>query len=129
MDPAFDVASWYSLQPEQPYTVALGVCISQPCVPWKGGADYCRYYRECGRTKPGGSSGGSGGLAVNDFLAVRCCLSHHCCLEQVRRLGCLLERLPQSPVLCVDGTPECKCCGPAKWAVLSFSSAWGPQLI
>uniref|UniRef100_A0A4W2ITE9 Phospholipase A2 n=1 Tax=Bos indicus x Bos taurus TaxID=30522 RepID=A0A4W2ITE9_BOBOX len=37
----------------------------------------------------------------------RCCLSHHCCLEQVRRLGCLLERLPQSPVLCVDGTPEC----------------------
>ncbi|XDB57245.1 hypothetical protein ABFV05_010861 [Capra hircus] len=37
----------------------------------------------------------------------RCCLSHHCCLEQVRRLGCLLERLPQSPVLCVDGTPQC----------------------
>uniref|UniRef100_A0A2K6EWC2 Otoconin 90 n=1 Tax=Propithecus coquereli TaxID=379532 RepID=A0A2K6EWC2_PROCO len=26
----------------------------------------------------------------------RCCLSHHCCLEQVRRLGCLLERLPRS---------------------------------
>ncbi|KAM5211423.1 otoconin-90 isoform 2-T7 [Hipposideros larvatus] len=37
----------------------------------------------------------------------RCCLSHHCCLEQVRRLGCLLERLPQSPVVCVDGVPKC----------------------
>ncbi|KAM9050337.1 otoconin-90 [Megaptera novaeangliae] len=37
----------------------------------------------------------------------RCCLSHHCCLEQVRRLGCLLERLPRSPVVCVDGTPKC----------------------
>ncbi|XP_061027716.1 otoconin-90 [Eubalaena glacialis] len=37
----------------------------------------------------------------------RCCLSHHCCLEQVRRLGCLLERLPRSPVVCVDGTSKC----------------------
>ncbi|XP_065758675.1 otoconin-90 [Muntiacus reevesi] len=37
----------------------------------------------------------------------RCCLSHHCCLEQVRKLGCLLERPPQPPVLCVDGTPKC----------------------
>ncbi|XP_029079059.1 otoconin-90 [Monodon monoceros] len=37
----------------------------------------------------------------------RCCLSHHCCLEQVRRLDCLLERLPRSPVVCVDGTPKC----------------------
>ncbi|XP_014643514.1 PREDICTED: otoconin-90 [Ceratotherium simum simum] len=37
----------------------------------------------------------------------RCCLSHHCCLEQVRRLGCLPERLPQSPVVCVDGAPKC----------------------
>ncbi|XP_059758394.1 otoconin-90 [Balaenoptera ricei] len=37
----------------------------------------------------------------------RCCLSHHCCLEQMRRLGCLLERLPRSPVVCVDGTPKC----------------------
>ncbi|XP_011221214.2 otoconin-90 [Ailuropoda melanoleuca] len=37
----------------------------------------------------------------------RCCLSHHCCLEQVRRLGCLLERLPRSPVECVDGTAKC----------------------
>ncbi|XP_045416838.1 otoconin-90 [Lemur catta] len=37
----------------------------------------------------------------------RCCLSHRCCLEQVRRLGCLLERLPRSPVVCVDRTPKC----------------------
>uniref|UniRef100_A0A8D1WYJ8 Otoconin-90 n=1 Tax=Sus scrofa TaxID=9823 RepID=A0A8D1WYJ8_PIG len=37
----------------------------------------------------------------------RCCWFHHCCLEQVRRLGCLLERLPPSPVMCVDGTPKC----------------------
>ncbi|XP_037658545.1 otoconin-90 [Choloepus didactylus] len=37
----------------------------------------------------------------------RCCLSHHCCLEQVRRLGCLLERLPQMSVVCVDHTPTC----------------------
>nr|XP_044636133.1 otoconin-90 [Equus asinus] len=37
----------------------------------------------------------------------RCCFSHHCCLEQVRRLGCLLERLSPSPVLCVDGAPRC----------------------
>ncbi|EHB17210.1 Otoconin-90 [Heterocephalus glaber] len=37
----------------------------------------------------------------------RCCLSHHCCLEQVRRLGCLLEKRPRSEVLCVDHTPKC----------------------
>nr|XP_017515636.2 otoconin-90 [Manis javanica] len=37
----------------------------------------------------------------------RCCLSHHCCLEQVGRLGCLLERLPQAPAVCVDHTPKC----------------------
>ncbi|XP_053064637.1 otoconin-90 [Acinonyx jubatus] len=37
----------------------------------------------------------------------RCCFSHHCCLEQVRRLGCLLERLPRSPAECVDGTAKC----------------------
>ncbi|XP_021562747.1 otoconin-90 [Carlito syrichta] len=37
----------------------------------------------------------------------RCCLSHHCCLEQVRRLGCLPERLPRSAVVCVDHTPKC----------------------
>ncbi|XP_037369989.1 otoconin-90 [Talpa occidentalis] len=37
----------------------------------------------------------------------RCCLNHHCCLEQVRRLGCLLERLPPSPVVCVGRKPKC----------------------
>ncbi|XP_066122482.1 otoconin-90 [Saccopteryx bilineata] len=37
----------------------------------------------------------------------RCCLSHHCCLRQVRRLGCPLEKLPRSPVLCADGAPKC----------------------
>ncbi|XP_060058370.1 otoconin-90 [Erinaceus europaeus] len=37
----------------------------------------------------------------------RCCFSHHCCLDQVRRLGCQLEKLPPSPVACVDGAPKC----------------------
>ncbi|KAM5315098.1 otoconin-90 [Glossophaga mutica] len=37
----------------------------------------------------------------------RCCWAHHCCLQQVRRLGCLLERLPRSPVGCTDGAPKC----------------------
>ncbi|KAM6171864.1 otoconin-90 [Erethizon dorsatum] len=37
----------------------------------------------------------------------RCCVSHHCCLEQVRRLGCLPGRRPRSTVLCVDSTPKC----------------------
>uniref|UniRef100_A0A8C7AS83 Otoconin-90 n=1 Tax=Neovison vison TaxID=452646 RepID=A0A8C7AS83_NEOVI len=37
----------------------------------------------------------------------RCCFSHHCCVEQVRQLGCLLGRLPRSPVLCVDGRAKC----------------------
>ncbi|XP_054980443.1 otoconin-90 [Sorex araneus] len=37
----------------------------------------------------------------------RCCFSHHCCLKQVRRLGCLPERLPPSRVVCEDSTPKC----------------------
>uniref|UniRef100_A0A8D2D3C0 Otoconin-90 n=1 Tax=Sciurus vulgaris TaxID=55149 RepID=A0A8D2D3C0_SCIVU len=37
----------------------------------------------------------------------RCCLSHHCCLERVRRLGCVLGRLPASPVVCMDHTVKC----------------------
>ncbi|XP_073923053.1 otoconin-90 [Castor canadensis] len=37
----------------------------------------------------------------------RCCLSHHCCLEQVRRLGCLQLSHPRSAVVCVDGAPKC----------------------
>ena len=59
-DPAFDVASWYSLQPEQPYTVALGVCISQPCVHWKGVAGYCRHYRGVGELSLEGVLGVAG---------------------------------------------------------------------
>ncbi|XP_059529050.1 otoconin-90 [Myotis daubentonii] len=37
----------------------------------------------------------------------RCCWSHHCCLQQVGRLGCQRGRLPQPPVMCVDGAPKC----------------------
>ncbi|XP_049621541.1 otoconin-90 [Suncus etruscus] len=37
----------------------------------------------------------------------RCCFSHHCCLEQVRKLGCLLDRIPPSPVVCEGRTPKC----------------------
>ncbi|XP_004680038.1 PREDICTED: otoconin-90 [Condylura cristata] len=37
----------------------------------------------------------------------RCCLSHHCCLEQARRLGCLREQLPPSLVVCEHSTPQC----------------------
>ncbi|XP_029424218.1 otoconin-90 [Nannospalax galili] len=37
----------------------------------------------------------------------RCCLSHHCCLEQVRRLGCVHGRHSRSAVLCVDHEPKC----------------------
>uniref|UniRef100_I3MGP6 Otoconin 90 n=1 Tax=Ictidomys tridecemlineatus TaxID=43179 RepID=I3MGP6_ICTTR len=37
----------------------------------------------------------------------RCCVSHHCCLGRVRRLGCVLERLPPSPVVCEDHTVKC----------------------
>ncbi|XP_023419804.1 otoconin-90 [Cavia porcellus] len=50
--------------------------------------------------------GQEGGGEPKDVLD-RCCLSHHCCLEQVRRLGCLPERRPRSTVLCVDRTPKC----------------------
>ncbi|KAK1331885.1 hypothetical protein QTO34_007561 [Cnephaeus nilssonii] len=33
----------------------------------------------------------------------RCCWSHHCCLQQVGRLGCRRGRLPRPPVVCADG--------------------------
>uniref|UniRef100_G3SVI6 Otoconin 90 n=1 Tax=Loxodonta africana TaxID=9785 RepID=G3SVI6_LOXAF len=36
-----------------------------------------------------------------------CCWSHHCCLEQVKTLGCLLDRPPRSQVACLDRTPKC----------------------
>ncbi|XP_052017193.1 otoconin-90 isoform X1 [Apodemus sylvaticus] len=37
----------------------------------------------------------------------RCCLSHHCCLEQMRQLGCLHGRRSQSSVVCEDHKPKC----------------------
>ncbi|XP_036904460.1 otoconin-90 isoform X2 [Sturnira hondurensis] len=50
---------------------------------------------------------GRGGQGEPVDALDRCCWSHHCCLQQVRRLGCRLERLPQSPVGCMDGAPTC----------------------
>ncbi|KAM3840774.1 otoconin-90 [Vipera latastei] len=37
----------------------------------------------------------------------RCCFSHQCCLEQVKRLGCQPEKPPRSEVVCFDHTPTC----------------------
>ncbi|XP_040586245.1 otoconin-90 [Mesocricetus auratus] len=37
----------------------------------------------------------------------RCCLSHHCCLEQVRALGCLHRSHSRSSVVCEDHTAKC----------------------
>ncbi|XP_007434854.1 otoconin-90, partial [Python bivittatus] len=37
----------------------------------------------------------------------RCCFSHHCCLEQVKRLGCQPEKKSRSEVVCFDHTPTC----------------------
>ncbi|XP_069847812.1 otoconin-90 [Dipodomys merriami] len=37
----------------------------------------------------------------------RCCLSHRCCLEQMRGLGCLHERHPGLETVCVDHRPKC----------------------
>ncbi|XP_053517071.1 otoconin-90 [Artibeus jamaicensis] len=50
---------------------------------------------------------GRGGQGEPVDALDRCCWSRHCCLQQVRRLGCLLERLPRSPVGCTDGVPKC----------------------
>ncbi|XP_035887325.1 otoconin-90 [Phyllostomus discolor] len=50
--------------------------------------------------------GREGGGEPADTLD-RCCWSHRCCLRQVRRLGCLPERLPPSPAGCADGAPQC----------------------
>ncbi|KAM4865416.1 otoconin-90 [Thomomys bottae] len=38
----------------------------------------------------------------------RCCLSHGCCLKQMRRLGCLRERHPGLAMVCVDHRPKCE---------------------
>ncbi|XP_066479368.1 otoconin-90 [Tiliqua scincoides] len=37
----------------------------------------------------------------------RCCFSHYCCLEQVKRLGCHPEQNSKSEVVCFDHTPTC----------------------
>uniref|UniRef100_A0ABM5GDE7 Otoconin-90 n=1 Tax=Pogona vitticeps TaxID=103695 RepID=A0ABM5GDE7_9SAUR len=37
----------------------------------------------------------------------RCCFSHHCCLEQVKKLGCHPERNSRSEVVCFDHAPKC----------------------
>ncbi|KAI1243637.1 Otoconin-90, partial [Lamprotornis superbus] len=37
----------------------------------------------------------------------RCCFSHHCCMEQVKKLGCHAERSLRSEVVCFDHMPKC----------------------
>ncbi|KFP76250.1 Otoconin-90, partial [Apaloderma vittatum] len=37
----------------------------------------------------------------------RCCFSHHCCMEQAKKLGCHAERSSRSEVVCLDHKPEC----------------------
>ncbi|XP_032039208.1 otoconin-90 [Aythya fuligula] len=37
----------------------------------------------------------------------RCCFSHHCCMEQVKKLGCHTERTSRSEVVCFDHMPKC----------------------
>ncbi|XP_010018708.1 PREDICTED: otoconin-90 [Nestor notabilis] len=37
----------------------------------------------------------------------RCCFSHHCCIEQVKKLGCHAERSSRSEVVCFDHQPDC----------------------
>nr|XP_033785769.1 otoconin-90 [Geotrypetes seraphini] len=37
----------------------------------------------------------------------RCCFSHQCCMEQLRKLGCLPEKSSRSEVICMDHTPKC----------------------
>nr|XP_013812326.1 PREDICTED: otoconin-90 [Apteryx mantelli mantelli] len=37
----------------------------------------------------------------------RCCFSHHCCMEQIKKLGCHAERISGSEVVCFDHKPKC----------------------
>ncbi|KAM6349570.1 otoconin-90 [Podargus strigoides] len=37
----------------------------------------------------------------------RCCFSHQCCMEQVKKLGCHAERSSRSEVVCFDHKPKC----------------------
>uniref|UniRef100_A0A8C0H6W3 Phospholipase A2 n=1 Tax=Chelonoidis abingdonii TaxID=106734 RepID=A0A8C0H6W3_CHEAB len=38
----------------------------------------------------------------------RCCFSHQCCIEQVKKLGCQPEGSLRSEVVCLDHKPKCK---------------------
>uniref|UniRef100_A0A8C3T4S0 Phospholipase A2-like central domain-containing protein n=1 Tax=Chelydra serpentina TaxID=8475 RepID=A0A8C3T4S0_CHESE len=37
----------------------------------------------------------------------RCCFSHQCCMEQVKKLGCQSEGSLRSEVVCLDHKPKC----------------------
>ncbi|XP_074841714.1 otoconin-90-like [Carettochelys insculpta] len=37
----------------------------------------------------------------------RCCFSHRCCMEQVKKLGCQPEGSSRSEVVCLDHKPKC----------------------
>uniref|UniRef100_A0A8C5TY64 Phospholipase A2-like central domain-containing protein n=1 Tax=Malurus cyaneus samueli TaxID=2593467 RepID=A0A8C5TY64_9PASS len=37
----------------------------------------------------------------------RCCFSHNCCMEQVKKFGCHAERNSRSEVVCFDHMPKC----------------------
>uniref|UniRef100_A0A8C3JFY7 Phospholipase A2-like central domain-containing protein n=1 Tax=Calidris pygmaea TaxID=425635 RepID=A0A8C3JFY7_9CHAR len=37
----------------------------------------------------------------------RCCFAHHCCMEQVKKLGCQAERSSRPEVVCFDHKPKC----------------------
>ncbi|XP_077207595.1 otoconin-90 isoform X4 [Paroedura picta] len=37
----------------------------------------------------------------------RCCFSHHCCVEQLKKLGCHPDRNSRAEVLCFDHSPKC----------------------
>ncbi|CAM5088555.1 unnamed protein product [Eretmochelys imbricata] len=37
----------------------------------------------------------------------RCCFSHQCCMEQVKKLGCQTEGSLRSEVVCLDHKPKC----------------------
>ncbi|XP_037237623.1 otoconin-90 isoform X2 [Falco biarmicus] len=36
-----------------------------------------------------------------------CCFSHHCCMEQIKKLGCHAESSSRSEVVCFDHKPKC----------------------
>ncbi|XP_044514224.1 otoconin-90 [Gracilinanus agilis] len=38
----------------------------------------------------------------------RCCFSHHCCLEQVKKFGCGLKRSSRTEVTCEDHKTKCR---------------------